>query len=151
MEIRGTEVIAASREAVWRFVTDAESVGACTPGVESVRVLEPNKRFEVVGGVNLGTVALKATTVFEWTRLVEPEEARMTMRGKGPGTTIDGASELRLREVEGGTALDWKGTVKVRGTVAAMAARLLQPVTERVLREFFAAVKSKIESPAETG
>lgn len=150
MEIQGTEVVAAPRETVWRFVTDAEFVGACTPGVESVRVLEPNKRFEVVGGVNLGTVALKATTVFEWTRLVALEEAEMTMRGKGPGTTIDGTSELRLRDVDGGTALDWKGSVKVRGAVAAMAARLLQPVTERVLREFFAAVKSKIEESADT-
>lgn len=149
MEIQGTEIVAAPREKVWRFVTDAESVGACTPGVESVRVLEPGRKFEVVGGVNLGTVALKATTVFEWTDLVELEEARMTMRGKGPGTTIDGTSELRLRDADGGTALDWKGTVKVRGPVAAMAARLLQPVTERVLREFFAAVKSKIESSAE--
>ena len=131
---------------MWQFVTDAESVGACTPGVESVRILEPNRRFEVVGGVKLGTVGLKAKTVIEWTDLVELEEARMKIRGRGPGTTIDGVSELRLREVEGGTALDWKGSVQVRGTLAALAARLLKPVTERVLREFFREMKSRIEA-----
>ncbi len=146
MEIRGTEIIAAPRERVWEFVTDAESVAGCTPGVESVRILEPEKRFEVVGGVKLGTVGLKAKTVIEWTDLVELEEARMKMRGRGPGTTIDGTSELRLREVEGGTAIDWTGSVQVRGTLAALAARLLQPVTERVLREFFAEMKARIES-----
>ena len=146
MDIEGTEIIAASRERVWQFVTDAESVGACTPGVESVRILEPNRRFEVVGGVKLGTVGLKAKTVIEWTDLVELEEARMKIRGRGPGTTIDGVSELRLREVEGGTALDWKGSVQVRGTLAALAARLLKPVTERVLREFFREMKSRIEA-----
>lgn len=145
MDIKGTEVIAAPPEKVWAFVTDAESVASCTPGVESVRILEPDRRFEVVGGVKLGTVGLKAKTVIEWTDLVELEMARMKLRGRGPGTTIDGVSELRLRAVEGGTALDWKGSVQIRGTLAALAARLLKPVTERVLREFFAEMKARIE------
>lgn len=145
MDIQGTEIIKASRERVWAFITDAESVARCTPGVESVEILEPGKKFEVVGGVKLGTVGLKAKTVIEWTDLVELEAAQMKMRGRGPGTTIDGTSALKLREVEGGTALDWSGSVTVRGTLAALAARLLKPVTERVLREFFAEMKSKIE------
>ena len=134
------------RERVWAFVTDAESVASCTPGVESVRILEPDRRFEVVGGVKLGTVGLKAKTNIEWTELVELERASMKMRGRGPGTTIDGTSEMRLREVEGGTEVDWKGSVQVRGTLAALAARLLKPVTERVLREFFREMKSRIEA-----
>ena len=45
MDIEGTERINASRAKVWAFVTDAESVASCTPGVKSVRILEPNKRF----------------------------------------------------------------------------------------------------------
>ena len=145
MEISGTENIAAPREAVWRFVTDPESVAGCTPGVESVRILEPGKRFEVVGGVKLGTVGLKSKTVIEFVELVEPERARMTMRGRGSNAVIDGSSELRLRDEGAGTALDWKGTVRVGGPLAALASRLLKPVTERVLRAFFAAMKSKIE------
>ena len=145
MDIRGTELVSASREQVWRFLTDARSVASCTPGVESIRILEPGKRFEVLGGVKLGTVGLRAKTVIEWTDLVELEQARMKMRGRGPGTMIDGTSEIVLREVEEGTALDWEGSVQVRGTLAALANRLLKPVTERVLREFFAQMKKKIE------
>lgn len=146
MEIHGTELVNASREEVWNFLTDAESVASCTPGVESIRILEPGKRFEVTGGVKLGTVGLKAKTVIGWTDLVELEHARMKIRGRGPGTMIDGTSEIALRAVEQGTALDWKGSVQVRGTLATLAARLLKPVTERVLREFFAQMKAKIES-----
>ena len=56
MDIEGTEIISAPREKVWAFVTDAESMASCTPGVKSFRILEPDKRFEVVGGVKLGTV-----------------------------------------------------------------------------------------------
>ena len=146
MDIEGTEIISAPREKVWEFVTDAESVASCTPGVKSVRILEPGKRFEVVGGVKLGTVGLNAKNVIEFTDLVELEEARLKIRGRGPGTTIDAVAELRLRDEAAGTALDWKGTVQVRGTLAALASRLLKPVTEKVLREMFAEMRSRIEA-----
>ena len=146
MDIQGTEIISAPREKVWEFVTDAESVASCTPGVKSVRILEPGRRFEVVGGIKLGTVGLNAKNVIEFTDLVELEEARMKIRGRGPGTTIDAVAELRLRDEESGTELDWKGTVQVRGTLAALASRLLKPVTEKVLREMFAEMRSKIEA-----
>ena len=146
MDIEGTEIISAPRERVWEFVTDAESVASCTPGVKSVRILEPNKRFEVVGGVKLGTVGLNAKNVIEFTDLAELEAARLKIRGRGPGTTIDATAELRLRDDESGTALDWKGTVTVRGTLAALASRLLKPVTEKVLREMFAEMRSRIEA-----
>ena len=146
MDIEGTERISAPREKVWAFVTDAESVASCTPGVKSVRILEPGKRFEVVGGVKLGTVGLNAKNIIEFTDLVELEEARLKIRGRGPGTTIDAVAELRLRDEESGTALDWKGAVQVRGTLAALASRLLKPVTEKVLREMFAEMRSKIEA-----
>lgn len=146
MDIEGTEIISAPREKVWEFVTDAESVASCTPGVKSVRILEPGKRFEVVGGVKLGTVGLNAKNVIEFTDLVELEEARLKIRGRGPGTTIDAVADLRLRDEAAGTALDWKGTVQVRGTLAALASRLLKPVTEKVLREMFAEMRSRIEA-----
>ena len=146
MEFNGTENIAAPRETVWRFATDPESVAGCTPGVESVRILEPGKRFEVVGGVKLGAVGLKAKTVMEFVELVEPERARMTMRGRGANAVIDGSSEFSLRDDGAGTALDWKGTVRVGGPLAVLASRMLKPVTERVLRAFFAAMKAKIEA-----
>ena len=82
MDIQGTEIISAPREKVWEFVTDAESVASCTPGVKSVRILEPGRRFEVVGGVKLGTVGLNAKNVIEFTDLVELEEARLKIRGR---------------------------------------------------------------------
>ena len=146
MDIRGTEIIHAPREKVWAFVTDAESMASCTPGGKSFRILEPDKRFEVVGGVKLGTVGLNAKTVVEFTDLVEPDQAKLKFRGRGPGTMIDGTAALSLRDDDAGTAMDWKGTVHVRGTLAALASRLLKPVTDKVLRQLFADMRTKIEA-----
>ncbi len=145
VEFSGAEIIKAPRERVWKFVTDAESLAGCVPGVESFRVLDPGRRFEVTGGIKLGTVALRSQNTLEWTEQVEQECAQLKVRGRGPGTAIDGSAEMRLRDVEGGTALDWKGTMQIRGTVAALASRLLRPVSERILKDVFARMKSNIE------
>ncbi len=145
MEFSGTEIVAAPRERVWEFVSDAESVASCLQGVESFRVVEPGRRFEVVGGVRLGTVALRSKNMLEWTERIDGDLAKLKIRGRGPGTSIDGVAEMRLREVPEGTALDWKGTVQVRGTVAALASRLMRPVSERILRDMFAKMKNNIE------
>jgi len=51
MEFHYTSEVQAPPGKLWAFVTDAESVASCTPGVESVRILEPARRCEV-GGVN---------------------------------------------------------------------------------------------------
>ncbi len=146
MEFSGTEIIRAPKARVWEFVNDAESLAGCVPGVESFRVLDPGRRFEVVGGVKLGTVALRSTNTLEWTERVEGECARLKVRGRGPGAVIDGSASMRLREVGEGTALDWEGAIQIRGTVAALASRLLRPVSERILRDVFARMKSNIET-----
>lgn len=145
MEIRGTELIRLPRAEVWRSVTDADLVASCMPGVESMRTVEPNRRFEVVGGVKLGAAAVRAKTHLEWVELEEPGRARMSIRGSGPGVNVDGMADLVLREVEEGTALDWKADVTVRGTVAMLAGRLMKPVMGKMSQEFFGRIRQKIE------
>ena len=145
MEIRGTEIIRLPRAEVWRGITDADLVASCMPGVESMRTIEPNRRFEVVGGVKLGAAAVRAKTRLEWVELHEPERARMSIRGNGPGVNVDGSADLELRDCEEGTALDWKADVTVRGTVAMLAGRLMKPVMGKMSREFFGRIRAKIE------
>ena len=48
MRFEGSLSIKAPRERVWRFLTDPEQVAACAPGLESVEVVEPGRRFRAV-------------------------------------------------------------------------------------------------------
>lgn len=147
MVIEGEENIQATRTDVWKFLTDAESVSKCTPGLESMEILEPQKRFRAVGALGLGTVKLKFTTTIEWTELNKPDQARMKMNGTAPGSSIDVASEVRLSDgPKASTMLKWKADVTVSGSVASLAARLMKPVTARMTSQFFSCVKKKIEA-----
>ena len=73
MLIEGKDNIKAKRAQVWKFLTDAESVSKCTPGVESMEIIEPGKKFKAIGALGLGTVKFKFDTTIEW---VEFEKAR---------------------------------------------------------------------------
>ncbi|MGH9323279.1 MAG: CoxG family protein [Vicinamibacteria bacterium] len=146
MLIEGKDTIRATRSEVWKFLTDAESVAKCTPGLESMEVLEPNKKFQALGALGLGTVKVKFKTVIEWTELKPPDSARMKMSGTAPGSNIDVVSEIQLEDgPNGATDLLWKADVRVVGTIASLAARLMKPVTAKMTNQFFDCVKKKIE------
>ncbi|MGH9333827.1 MAG: CoxG family protein, partial [Vicinamibacteria bacterium] len=118
----------------------------CTPGLESMEVLEPNKKFQALGALGLGTVKVKFKTVIEWTELKPPDSARMKMSGTAPGSNIDVVSEIQLEDgPNGATDLLWKADVRVVGTIASLAARLMKPVTAKMTNQFFDCVKKKIE------
>jgi carbon monoxide dehydrogenase subunit G len=146
MLIEGKDTIHASRDVVWKFLTDAGSVAKCTPGLESMEIIEPNKKFQALGALGLGTVKIKFKTTIEWTELEEPNRAKMKMHGTAPGSSIDVTSQVDLSEDGEATGLEWKADVKVVGSIASLAARLMKPVTAKMTGQFFSCVKKQIES-----
>lgn len=147
MVIEGKDNIKATRAEVWAFLTDEESVSNCTPGVESMEIIEPGKKFKAIGALGLGTVKVKFNTTIEWLELVKPDKAKMKMNGTAPGSSIDVGSEVVLEDgPEGSTNLIWKADVSVVGTIASLASRLMKPVTAKMTSQFFSCVKKKIEA-----
>jgi carbon monoxide dehydrogenase subunit G len=147
MRFEGKDTIRADRATVWKFLTDADSVSKCTPGLESMEVLEPNKKFQALGALGLGTVKVKFKTVIEWTELKPPERAKMKMNGTAPGSSIDVTSEVHLADAANGTTeIAWSADVSVVGSIASLAARLMKPVTAKMTQDFFTCVRKKIEA-----
>jgi hypothetical protein len=145
MQFDGQVTIQAPRLRVWEFLIDPQAVSQCAPGLESLTVLEPGKRFEVVAGVGFGTVKVKFVTEVEFTELAPPERASMRAHGTAPGSAVDVLAEMALSEAPGGTALDWKADVTISGTLTSLASRLMGSVTKKVTGAFFECVRKKIE------
>ena len=146
MRFEGKVNIAASRPDVWAFLTDANAVSQCMPGLETIEIITPDKKFRAVGSLGLGSVKLKMNTDVEWVELDAPHRAKMKMQGTAPGSSIDVASEMQLSDgPNGSTDMEWSADVKVLGTVASLAARLMKPVTQKLTGDFFGCVKKKIE------
>jgi uncharacterized protein len=146
MQFRGTTIIRAPRERVWKFLTDPEALGQCAPGLDSLEVITPNEKFRAVASVGFGAVKASFVTTAEWTDLDPPNRARMKVRGKAPGSVVDATSEMVLADgSDGGTELNWSADVTIVGTIASLAARLMGAVTQKLTDAFFECVRKKIE------
>jgi uncharacterized protein len=147
MVLKGSTTINASKEKVWAFLTEAEGVSQCAPGVETFEVLEPNKSFRVLAGIGFGTVKVKFNTDVEWLELDPPHRGKMKAHGKAPGSAADVITEMALSDApSGGTQLDWSANVAINGTIASLATRLMGSVAQKLAGAFFECAKGKIEN-----
>jgi carbon monoxide dehydrogenase subunit G len=143
----GTVSINAPRQKVWEYLTDPNSVSECAPGLKSVEVIEPDKKFRAVAGVGFGSVKVTFEIDVEWVELDPPNHARMKAHGKAPGSGVDITSVMNLTNgSEGATELQWSADIVVVGTIASLASRLMNSMTRKLTGEFFSCVKGKIEA-----
>ncbi|HKY83321.1 MAG TPA: carbon monoxide dehydrogenase subunit G [Anaerolineales bacterium] len=147
MHLEGTVEIAAPRERAWQFLTDPQAVSRCTPGVESLEVLEPGKRFRSVASLGLGSIKTRFTVVVEWVELTPPESAHARAHGTAPGSTADVEAQMVLTERGPSTTeLRWTAEVTILGTIASLASRMMGGVTQKLSAQFFECVKKNIEA-----
>ena len=146
MNFDGTLSIRAPREKVWSFLTDPEKVSRCAPGLESLEVVEPGKKFRATTAIGFGTVKVRFVNDVEWVELDPPNRARMKAHGTAPGSAVDATTSMSLSDGEdGATDLAWTADVNVVGTIASLAARLMGGVTKKLTSAFFDSVREEIE------
>jgi carbon monoxide dehydrogenase subunit G len=147
VHLAGTVTIAAPRSKVWAFLTDPEAVAQCTPGLESMTVVEPKRKFRAVASIGLGSIKARFTLDVEWVELQEPEHASAKAHGTAPGSTADVVGELILKEQgASSTELQWSADVTILGTIASLASRMMGSVTEKLAGQFFDCVRKKVEA-----
>ena len=146
MNLSGTTTINAPRITVWKFLTDVQAVAQCAPGVESVEVIEPNKKFRATASVGFGSVKVKFSGDGEWVEMDEPNRAVVKGHGKAPGSAADVSAEMILSDTsDGGTEMKWSAEVNIMGSIASIASRMMGTVAQKLTGEFFNNVKQKIE------
>lgn len=146
MHLEGTVSIGAARTKVWESLIDPYFVSQCAPGLESMEVIEPNKRFQAVAGAGFGSIKVTFKTDVQWLELDPPTRASMKVHGTAPGSAMDMTSAMILSDgPDGSTDLNWTADVVVLGTIASVAARLMHPVTNLLVGALFKCIKGKIE------
>ncbi|MBI3158495.1 MAG: carbon monoxide dehydrogenase subunit G [Chloroflexi bacterium] len=146
MNVAGNVIIDAERNRVWEFLTDPQGVSSCVPGLESMSVIETDRRFNAIASVGFGNLKVRFSTEVEWLELAKPGYARLKAHGSAPGSVVDVVAEIRLEEMEQKhTALEWSADVTISGTISALASRMMGSVTEKLSAQFFTCVQNKIQ------
>ena len=137
MEMKGSQLIAAEREAVWAALNDPAVLKACIPGCEELNQTSPTELNAVVVA-KVGPVKAKFKGEVELSDLNPPESYTISGEGKGGiAGFAKGGANVRLATVEGGTQLDYEVDAKVGGKLAQLGGRLIDATAKKLADQFF--------------
>ncbi len=146
MQFKGTVQIAASRDRVWAFLMDANQVGSCGPGVESIEVVDAD-HFKAKAKVGVGFISARFTVDMAIAERVEPDRAVIKAHGQAPGSAVDATAEMALSGAsEGPTTMDWAADVAIAGTLASVGARMIEGTANKMIGQTFDCIRAKLEA-----
>ncbi|HXR27267.1 MAG TPA: carbon monoxide dehydrogenase subunit G [Candidatus Baltobacteraceae bacterium] len=146
MRFEGTERVAATQPKVWAFLMDPQQVGTCGPGVESIEPVDAT-HFKARATVGVGFIKARFVVDMEMADLHEPDAATMKAHGQAPGSAVDAAATMQLTpDGADATNLAWAADVNISGTLASVGARLIQGTAEKMIRQTFDCIRTKLEA-----
>ena len=147
MQFSGTVDIKAPRDKVWAFVIDANQVGPCGPGVESIEVID-DTHFRAKAKVGVGFISARFVVDMTMAELEEPDRAVIKAHGQAPGSAVDATGTMDLKDgPDGGTTMDWSADVMISGTLASVGARLIEGTANKMIGQTFDCIRTKLETP----
>lgn len=148
MQLSGDYTFDAPVEQVWQFMLDPDVLMACLPGCERLDLVGED---EYTATMTIGVAMIKGK--YEGRVKIsdknEPSSYRMLIEGKGPQGQVSGDGLLELAEREGRTLVTWSGDANVRGTLARVGNRVIQPAAKMIVGQFFKCLEAKAkDAPA---
>ena len=146
MRFEGTERVAAPQAKVWAFLMDPQQVGTCGPGVERVEPVDAT-HFKARATVGVGFIKARFNVDMEMADLHEPDSATIKAHGQAPGSAVDATATMQLTpDGTDATNLAWAADVNISGTLASVGARLIQGTAEKMIRQTFDCIRTKLEA-----
>ncbi len=144
MEINGSHLIPASREAVWQALNDPDVLRDCIPGCQELTMETPTDLAAKVG-LKIGPVKATFTGEVRLENLNPPESYTIVGEGKGGiAGFAKGEAKVRLTEEGTGTRLDYDVDAKVGGKIAQLGGRLIDSTAKKLAGQFFDAFSARL-------
>ena len=144
MKIEGTHQIHAPRDRVYAAVINPEVLQRCIPGCQSLDKTADNTYVATmkagvgpVKGIFKGNVRLED--------MQPPSHYRMIVDGKGGPGFVKGTGEFDLQDIDGGTAIAYKGELQVGGVIAGVGQRMIEAAAKMLAAQFFSRLDLEIK------
>jgi uncharacterized protein len=144
----GEPEVAAPVHRVWLRLLDPNAVAHAGPGVQRVKVIDP-EHFEVVTGLKLVGFKMEFVMKVELFDLVPDRELKMRAKGKATGSSIEVLSHVRLQALEEHrTRLQWNATTEMKGIVARVGGSMLEGLARDLTQRFWDRFIAGVETSA---
>jgi carbon monoxide dehydrogenase subunit G len=145
VNVKGERTFAAPRDTVWRVLNDPSAMAKMMPGVESFDIHD-DRRWTANVKIPLGLGGLRMKVDMEKTEELEPEFAKLAIKGTGVGAMLNMETSFNLGESpDGSCAMQWSAEVKIAGPVGSMGQRVLQPIVNQQVQHVLSALDVQVQ------
>jgi len=145
VNVQGERTFAAPRDTVWRVLNDPSAMAKTMPGVESFDIHD-DRRWTANVKIPLGLGGLRMKVDMEKTEELEPEFAKLAIKGTGVGAMLNMETSFNLGEApDGSCAMRWSAEVKIAGPVGSMGQRVLQPIVNQQVQHVLSALDVQVQ------
>jgi uncharacterized protein len=145
MELTGEHTVPASREATYDAMLDPDVLKDALPGCEKLEEVGPN---EYIATMTIGVAMIKGKYEGK-VRIADenrPESFTMHIEGKGPQGQISGVGKVNFEEIDAETTrVRYTGDATVRGMLARIGSRVIQPAAKMIVGKFFEEMTSSLK------
>lgn len=134
MKMHGTYTLNASRDKVWAFLMDPESITKVIPGCEQLEEMAPDTYQATM---KLGIAAVKGayTGSVKLLDKTPPSHYRMMIDGSGTPGFVKGEASIDLQEQDDKTVLTYDADTQVGGLIANVGQRMISGVAKLLVNQ----------------
>jgi carbon monoxide dehydrogenase subunit G len=147
MQLSGEHVSKAPPERVWEFMLDPEVLKASLPGCERLEATGEDA-YAATMTIGIGMIKGRYEGNVRITDKNEPHNFRMLIDGKGPQGQVTGDGLIEFVPEGTGTRIKWSGDANVRGVLARIGARVIQPAAKSIVGQFFKRMEERADKIA---
>lgn len=151
MDIEKKFRVAAPQTEVWEFVTSAEKIAICMPGVEEVKIQSPGK-YKGVMKIKVGPIKTTVKADVDELEQRAPEFAEYMIKGEegGRASRMTAKTQLFLTEVSAGqTDVVFISHVKIVGRLGKFAGGVMNKLADSIAEQFIVAFRGQLEPQLE--
>ncbi len=147
MEIEKSFRVAAPQAEVWEFVTSAERVATCMPGVKEVKVHEPGK-YKGVMAIKVGPIKTSVHADVVELEQKAPDYAVYEIKGEegGRASRMNAQARLSLADVAADqTDVSFTANVVIVGRLGKFAGGVMDKFADSMSDQFIVDFRRKLE------
>lgn len=151
MDIEKSFRVAASQADVWNFITSAEKVATCLPGVSEVIVEGPGQ-YKGVMTIKVGPIKTSVKADVEETEQRPPEFAAYSIKGEegGRASHLSADARLALTAVDADqTDVIFTSSVVIVGRLGKFAGGVMNKLADSISDQFVEAFRLQLEPARE--
>ena len=153
MKLEGSYKLNVKKEIVWQALNDPDILKQCIPGCTSFEK-ESNTIFNATATNQIGPMNATFSGTVTLSNIQENQSYTLSGEGQSSVGFVNGSADVKIKEENGSTTLNYEVNVNVGGKVAQLGSRLIGGVAKKMSDYFFGRFSdlvSPIKKEEETG